>query len=90
MYEIKLATLGQNQTNLFYDDKKLKWIKGLKQIDDQEDIPKDIEGFEHNHSSPQIDYIDTSELPPDIILKSNDEIFSHHIMILGDINEYLK
>lgn len=37
-----------------------------------------------------MDYIDTSELPPDIVLKSGDDIFSHHIMILGDINEYVK
>ncbi|CAD8061257.1 unnamed protein product [Paramecium primaurelia] len=87
---IQLATIGQNQTNLFYDDKKLNWLNKSKQVDDDEEILKDIEGFEHNYSSPQVDYIDTSELPPDIVLKSGDNIFSHHIMILGDINEYVK
>ncbi|CAD8139521.1 unnamed protein product [Paramecium pentaurelia] len=85
---IQLATIGQNQTNLFYDDKKLKWVNGLKQIDEKEYSTKQIEGFEHGHS--QNDYIDTSELPPDIHLKSSDEVVTHHIMILGDINECLK
>ncbi|CAD8133297.1 unnamed protein product [Paramecium octaurelia] len=85
---IQLATIGQNQTNLFYDDKKLKWVNGLKQIDDKEYSTKQIEGFEHGHS--QTDYIDTSELPPDIHLKSSDEVITHHIMILGDINECIK
>ncbi|CAK85177.1 unnamed protein product (macronuclear) [Paramecium tetraurelia] len=85
---IQLATIGQNQTNLFYDDKKLKWVNGLKQVADTKYTPKQIEGFEHGHS--QNDYIDTSELPPDIHLKSSDEVINHHIMILGDINECLK
>ncbi|CAK86144.1 unnamed protein product (macronuclear) [Paramecium tetraurelia] len=87
---IQLATIGQNQTNLFYDDKKLNWLNKSKQVDDDEEVLKDIEGFEHNYSSPQVDYIDTQELPPDIVLKSGDDIFSHYIMILGDINEYVK
>ncbi|CAD8173052.1 unnamed protein product [Paramecium octaurelia] len=87
---IQLATIGQNQTNLFYDDKKINWLKKSKQVEDDEEVLNDIEGFEHNYSSPQVDYIDTSELPPDIVLKSGDDIFSHYIMILGDINEYVK
>ncbi|CAD8139360.1 unnamed protein product [Paramecium octaurelia] len=85
---IQLATIGQNQTNLFYDDKKLKWVNGLKQVDETKYTPKQIEGFEHGHF--QNDYIDTSELPPDIHLKSSEEVINHHIMILGDINECLK